>query len=40
MITATAMPREAISIHAPREGCDIVLVVFSGVFQYFNPRTP
>ena len=29
-----------ISIHAPRAGCDITVVVFLRDGNYFNPRTP
>ena len=29
-----------ISIHAPREGCDIIFITISFIRFYFNPRTP
>ena len=29
-----------ISIHAPREGCDINYVRVIVIVRYFNPRTP
>ena len=29
-----------VSIHAPREGCDVKQVVAQGIQQCFNSRTP
>ena len=34
------MPQHAISIHAPREGCDLFLLSVDIDSTNFNPRTP
>ena len=39
MVIMSSM-QEVISIHAPREGCDLLLIICLILFYNFNPRTP
>ena len=40
MAKASSWQTKAISIHAPREGCDVQLQTNKYVIIDFNPRTP